>query len=135
MKYLTFILLCAIISCKPSAQKKSITSPTEIAPSISYTNLDVADFNEAIIREGSVVLDVRTPKEVADGKIENAIEINFYDADFADKVLALDKTRDYYIYCKGGGRSVKAAQMMSENGFKKVNNLEGGYNSWKKVLR
>jgi thioredoxin len=34
------------------------------------------------------------------------------------------------VYCKAGGRSAQAAEIMVQNGFKHVYNLEGGISAW-----
>lgn len=77
------------------------------------------------------ILDVRTPEEVAAGVIKGAKPINFYDADFAAKVVReLDKTRPVLVYCKAGGRSAKASEVLNTNGFAEVYDLQGGMTQW-----
>jgi len=78
-----------------------------------------------------VVLDVRTPEEVAEGKIPRAIHLDFYSENFADLINELDKSRTYYVYCRLGGRSSKTMEMMLKMGFEQVVDLEGGITSWK----
>jgi rhodanese-related sulfurtransferase len=100
---------------------------------VSYQNLSNHDFKERISdNPKAVIIDVRTPEEIANGKIEGAMEINWHDKDFAKKIFALDKEKEYYLYCKVGGRSAKAARLMIKNGFGKVFNLGEGYQSWVK---
>jgi thioredoxin len=77
-----------------------------------------------------IILDVRTPEEVNQGYINGASTINFYDEDFESKLNMIQKDKPVYVYCKAGGRSSQAAEMMKKNGFKKVYNLEGGMNAW-----
>lgn len=77
------------------------------------------------------LLDVRTPEEVAEGSIETAIFINFFDDDFSKKTLKnLSKEKPVYVYCRSGNRSAKAAKILEQQGFKTINVL-GGYNQWK----
>jgi len=78
------------------------------------------------------LLDVRTPEEIAQGKIENAMEIDFSSPDFKDKVSMLDKNKEYIVYCAAGGRSSRAVNIMKEVGFTKAHNLTAGYNGWAK---
>lgn len=92
-------------------------------------NLSVEEF-ENIIEEGGVILDVRTPQEVVQGHIPNASTINFYDADFAQKTQLIQKDKAVYVYCRSGGRSSKAAEMLVKQGQAKVYNLVGGYGAW-----
>jgi len=72
-----------------------------------------------------VILDVRTAEEVADGHIENAINIDFYSEAFRDELNKLDKNKTYLIYCRS------ALDIMTELNFKKVYNILGGINQWK----
>ena len=46
-----------------------------------------------------VLIDVRTAEEAAVGKIKGAIQIDYKAPDFKEKVLALDKTKQYLLYC------------------------------------
>lgn len=81
--------------------------------------------------DNAVVLDVRTDAEVADGIIPNAIHIDFYLGDeFVDKVDDLDKSKNYYVYCRSGNRSGQACAIMEELGFENAYNLEGGMLDW-----
>ena len=79
----------------------------------------------------AVVLDVRTPEEVADGVIPNALHIDIYKGQgFIDEVETLDKTKTYFVYCKAGARSGQACAVMNQLGFKKAYNLLGGFSQW-----
>ena len=73
------------------------------------------------------LLDVRTPEEVAEGALEGAQNINFYDADFKDKLSKLDKNKPVFVYCRSGGRSGKCAQMCKDTGFKEIYEMKGGW--------
>ena len=81
--------------------------------------------------DNAVILDVRTDAEVAEGIIPNAIHIDIYKGqNFIDEVDALDKNKNYYIYCRSGNRSGKACQIMEELGFENTYNLLGGMLEW-----
>lgn len=77
-----------------------------------------------------VVLDVRTPEEVAEGTLPGAIAIDFYSPDFAAQVAELDRDAPYLVYCRSGSRSGQATQIMADLGFTQVSELEGGILSW-----
>ena len=74
-----------------------------------------------------VLLDVRTPEETAEGKINGAIEADVKSDDFKDQIDKLDKEQSYIIYCRSGKRSSKAYKIMKENGFGALMVLDGGY--------
>ncbi len=80
--------------------------------------------------EGLVVLDVRAPEEFEGGRLPGAIMINIYDADFIERIGALDKSVPYLVYCKAGGRSAKAAEVMGQIGFTDVVDYGGGWLDW-----
>lgn len=79
----------------------------------------------------SVVLDVRTQEEVAEGIIPNALHIDIYKGQgFIYELEELDKTKNYYVYCRSGGRSGQACAIMSQLGFNNAYNLVGGFTEW-----
>ncbi|MBA3902012.1 MAG: rhodanese-like domain-containing protein [Bacteroidetes bacterium] len=94
-------------------------------------NVNAEKFKELIEAGKGITLDVRTPEEVLEGYIGTAIAINIYDEDFEQKINFLAKDEEIYVYCKVGGRSSKAAEILLENGFKKVYHLENGIVEWK----
>ena len=81
--------------------------------------------------ENAVILDVRTEDEWNDGIIPNAINIDIYKGQgFIYQVEELDKTKNYYVYCKAGGRSAQACNIMGQMGFETTYNLMGGFSEW-----
>ena len=80
----------------------------------------------------AVILDVRTEDEWNDGIIPNAINIDIYKGQgFIYAVEELDKSKNYYVYCKAGGRSEQACNIMNQLGFENTYNLLGGMMQWK----
>lgn len=65
----------------------------------------------------ALILDVRTPSEIAEGYLEGAIFVDFMSEDFKDKVVELDKTADYVVHCRSGNRSGQAIVIMEDLGF------------------
>lgn len=92
--------------------------------------LEVASFKEHIEQNNIQLIDVRTSKEFKEGAIQNATVISFYEDDFKEEVLKLDKENPVYLYCKGGNRSKKALKILTDLGFKKIYDLKGGYMAW-----
>ena len=81
--------------------------------------------------DAAVILDVRTEEEIENGMIENAKHIDIYMGQgFIDEVEKLDKSKNYYIYCRSGGRSGQACQILDSLGFNNTYNLLGGYTAW-----
>jgi rhodanese-related sulfurtransferase len=79
----------------------------------------------------AILLDVRTPEEIAGGKIANAQNI-VWDDSFADKLSTLEH-KPIFVYCGSGIRSAKAAAVLKEKGYTDVYELEGGIKAWKAV--
>jgi rhodanese-related sulfurtransferase len=53
--------------------------------------------------ENSIIIDVRTEHEVAEGIIPDAINIDIYGGQlFIDEINKLDKSKSYFLYCKAG---------------------------------
>lgn len=77
----------------------------------------------------AIVVDVRTPAEFSAGHLENALNINWFEPDFANQFQDIDKEKTIYVYCKVGGRSAKAQEKLKSLGYKNVINLEGGYDA------
>jgi rhodanese-related sulfurtransferase len=103
---------------------------------MSYQNLNPSDFKTTFEQtEDAVIIDVRTAPEIAAGKIEGALEIDFYGADFTQKILELDRSKTYFMVCRSGGRSAQACSFMSQNGFKEIYNLAGGMISWEVQMK
>ena len=76
------------------------------------------------------ILDVRTPGEFRTGHIENAVNLDFYAADFEDQLNNLDKTNKYLVYCRSGNRSGQAMKIMQSLDFREVYNLSYGITDW-----
>lgn len=78
-----------------------------------------------------VILDVRTEEEVEEGKIPGSINIDFFKGQgFVYLVDELDKSKNYYVYCKAGSRSSQACNIMKQIGFENTFNLVGGIMEW-----
>ena len=95
-------------------------------------DLSQKDWTEQLQEDNnSVVLDVRTEEEIESGMISDAIHIDIYKGQgFIDDIEQLDKTKNYYVYCKAGGRSAQACAIMNQLGFDNTYNLIGGFSEW-----
>lgn len=95
-------------------------------------DLNQHQWQEALAQDdNAVILDVRTPAEVAEGYIPNAQHLDIMNAGtFMEGANKLDKSKNYYVYCKAGGRSAQACMIMESIGFKHTNNLLGGFSEW-----
>jgi rhodanese-related sulfurtransferase len=94
---------------------------TQEAYTLIQDNKDNPDF---------VILDVRTPREFADGHIEGAVNLNYNAPTFKDDLNGLDKTKMYLVYCRTGRRSKGAFDMMKALEFQEVYHMLGGIVGW-----
>src|SRR5690606_1571638 len=79
----------------------------------------------------AVLIDVRTPEEVAEGAIEGAVNIDYQDDGFSQGIDTLDRDKNYFVYCLSGKRSADAIEEMQKAGFKNIFTLKDGYRNWK----
>lgn len=121
-----FAIALAVSSC--SSDKTSTQAPESTASQAAVINLNAKAFAEK--SPSGMVIDVRTPSEVAQGKIAGAVVIDFYQPDFMDQVSKISKDQEIFIYCAVGARSEEAARMLIQQGFTKVYHLQGGIQSW-----
>ncbi|MBL7942534.1 MAG: rhodanese-like domain-containing protein [Flavobacteriales bacterium] len=121
MKNIRFFFLFAVAAFAISCSDAQTTG------SADYT---VAQAKTAVEKGGITILDVRTPQEFAAGHIKGAVNIDWYQSDFATKVASLDKTKPVLVYCAVGGRSSKAKTKLNALGFKEVHNMTGGMDAW-----
>ena len=104
---------------------------------IAYKNISAIQ-SDTLIRNhpgtaGIVLLDVRTPGEFTNERIDKAKNIDYIASSaFNDSIDKLDRNRIYLVYCATGSRSPGASARMQNKGFKNVYHLSGGINSWKR---
>ena len=81
-------------------------------------------------RDGSaILLDVRTPGEVASQGPVREDAVNIPLDDLRGRLNELDRDREIYVNCFSGLRSYLACRMLSQHGFR-CSNLSGGWRFW-----
>lgn len=95
-----------------------------------YRDVSVEEFSKLRLAINPIILDVRSPEELAEGFIPNYKQINFFNTSFRKELERLDRAKTYLVYCRSGNRSGKACMMMSKMGFEKLYNLQGGIQAW-----
>lgn len=92
-------------------------------------SISVQEFEKRTHEKNIVILDVRTTQEFQGGHLKDALNIDWYSSDFAEKAGELDKEKEILIYCRSGARSNQAMQKLVSMGYK-VTNMQGGIMSW-----
>lgn len=126
--------ILSLLFCVSIFSVNAITPPiNSFQEEAKIYNVNVDQFAKLVKANKGIVLDVRTPGEWEEGTIADATKINYYDSDFAQQIEKLNKDEPVLVYCKKGGRSAGAAEILKEKGFTKVFNLEGGITAWKEA--
>jgi rhodanese-related sulfurtransferase len=68
------------------------------------------------------------PNEV-NALLKGNLPVHIIDVREVDEVKDLDKSKEYIMVCRSGGRSSMAAQLLEDHGYK-VLNMMGGMNEW-----
>lgn len=115
--FLLGVLFLSLYSCKQESYSMELIQPKALAELIEKDKIQLAD--------------VRTQREYDNGAIEGSVLVDFYSKDFLQQMIEkFDKKKPIYVYCAKGGRSNKAAQLLIQNGFRNVYDLDGGYDAW-----
>ena len=108
-----FLFLSSLFSCQQKGDFKS---------------MNVDDFDNLIQNE-----DIQRLAEYSEGHIAKTININVMDDSFASMADSLlQKDKPVAVYCRSDKRSKKAANILSEKGYK-VFELDKGFNSWQEA--
>ncbi len=125
-KRLLMTLTVCVLMILPSLAKEHVADTLanqDIIRQVDVSGLDTTD---------ALIIDVRTEAEFSEEHLPGALHMNVNQPDFKEKIQLLSKDKPVLVYCRSGGRSMKAAELMEELGFKAIYNLEGGMIAWKK---
>lgn len=117
------------------AEKTEVKQESKNQKTTQKTTVQLVTSKEAsqlLAKENIQLVDVRTPEEVAEGKIEGAVNYIF-EKNFKEKIQSLDKTKPVMVYCRSGRRSGICAKTLEEAGFKIIYDIDGGIKAWEKA--
>jgi UPF0176 protein len=127
-----------IIKVRDKIVSDGINDPT-FNPSNTGQYLSAAEFNEAIQKEDTIVIDMRNHYESEVGRFDRAF---CPDADTFREELPLvidhlkgQENKKVIMYCTGGIRCEKASAYFKHKGFKDVNHLRGGIIQYAKEIK
>ena len=114
---------------KPQAVAKKVetTQPAAAVVEQKVASITMIDWPKAfeMNKAGAVLLDVRTPAEVAKGMAsESAVNVPLQE--LPQRLSEVPKDKDLLVYCRSGKRSMAASKFLVENGYTRVFNVEGG---------
>lgn len=94
--------------------------------------IDARKVNDAINSgKNVIILDVRTPQELARGYIKGSINIPLQDLSAEIENKLPDKDKIVYVYCLSGSRSAQAVDLMQKAGYKNSYSMTSGLLSWR----
>lgn len=85
---------------------------------------------DALMAQGAVVIDVRTPAEVARGGIAGARHVPLHLLPLSEGDFIPLRDQPLVFYCQSGARSAQACGFMLSRGYEHVYNLRGGFMGW-----
>lgn len=104
------------------------------ATSMAMAKYISVDIDKSVMSDNSIqIIDIRTPNEWKQGVLKGAILVNLTDnnGEFNEKFLEnikekIDPNKKIAIICRSGVRSLRASELLVQNGYKDVINLSGG---------
>ena len=84
----------------------------------------VSSTSDVDVKADSVIIDVRTPAEFAEGHVEGAINLDLESGQFEAELPNLDPAQPYIVYCRSGRRSGVAVEIMKASGFTKITDYQ-----------
>lgn len=108
----------------PAQAKAAEPAPAPEAPKAQITNIDWPKALE-MQKAGGVLIDVRTPGEVAEGTAPGSINIPLQEAE--QRLGEFPKDKDLLIFCRSGKRSMAVSNFLIQNGYERVFNVVGGF--------
>ena len=113
---------------KPAVQQPAQQVAAQAAPvEVKKAEIVTVDWAKALEmnKAGAVLIDVRTPGEVAEGMAPGAINIPLQE--IQHRLNEFPKDKDLLIYCRSGKRSMVASNFLVDNGYERVFNVGGGF--------
>lgn len=95
------------------------------------TSIAPEEFAKRITTTNEIILDVRKIGEYESGHVKNSEHVCL--SNLSEKLTSMDKDKTYLVHCAGGYRSMIAASIMQDKGFKNVVNVYGGFGKIKNV--
>ncbi len=108
----------------------ALTVAVAAVPACASPTIDGSGARELVSKKGALLLDVRSAEEFASGHIDGAVNVPVQVLPEKLSTLPATKDQDIVVYCRSGARSAKAARLLKDAGFTKVQDL-GGMSNWK----
>ena len=110
--------LLGLVGCGGRAAAAQLLSPQAV-----YDRLPDLD-------DDTILLDVRTPEEWAEGHIEGATLLPLDALPSYAASLLPNKEAEIIVYCRSGNRSTQAVSYRVDAGYQNVSDMQGGILAW-----
>lgn len=120
----------ARVATPPPPAPSPAPEPVAAAESMARIEADVQEVRERVeAGEPVTLVDVRTPDEVAGGRIPGALHIPLDELEA--RWRELESCNEIVCYCAAGMRSLRAARLLREKGLFNATSLDGGVAAWR----
>ena len=100
-------------------------------PKYEYKTISSEDLLNLMSQNKELILvDTRTEEHFKKGHIKGAMNFPFTNVERMENVLRENRGKEIVIYCENGERSKKISDVLSNLGFSKIRNLDGGVTAW-----
>lgn len=114
MKKIIILSICTLFLCSCGTDKKEDSN--------MYESITCAQ-KEELMKDGAVLIDVRTSNEYAEGHLDGSINLTVDTIGVNIETLVSDKDTKIIVYCRSGNRSATAANTLINLGYKNVYDL------------
>ena len=98
----------------------------------SINEIDIQKVKEMGENGSATIVDIRDSASFQSGHIPNALHLS--DDTVQEFISDTDKEKPLVVYCYHGISSQGAAAYFSEQGFKEVSSMIGGFEAWRAVF-
>jgi adenylyltransferase/sulfurtransferase len=133
---LTMEIRTVSLTANPASRPIRELPPDPVAPASCGAGfeMDVSELRDRMAQAPVQLIDVREAWERASEAIEPSLHIPLPDLeqlDTRDPLQGLARDELTVIYCAHGIRSLRAAEILREEGFRQVKSLRGGISAWR----
>jgi len=124
---MTFFLLTACGAAEQSAPELILEEETLQLP------LEIDVHTTAVVqnREDVILIDVREQWEYDEAHIPNITLIPM--SEIANRLDEIPKDKEVILTCRSGNRSGQVTNLLQQNGFDNVHNMQGGILAWQQA--
>ena len=102
---------------------------SRMMPVKGIKTISTNDLKNIIKQKDKQFIDVRTPGEYQSNHIKQFKNMPLHQ--LKQTAQTLDKTKETYVICQSGMRSMQAAKILKKAGFSNITNVTGGMNAWR----